>query len=183
MSRAEPLAPVETHKTVLEISREDQAVHVTKMTAECREFGTNLLQLFNVDFVEHVQKVGPNNYRPVFLPSRATHVLVGTSWRTDKQDREICTNGFALSVAARPLRPRLRQSSLELREAIPATAPIFRNDGPLDGKRGVLRWIITATMKPRAGKRLIKEIGHMSHEECNQIYVRLRRASLVIRLS
>lgn len=153
------------------------------MTARTLDFGTNLLHLFNVDFVDHVQKTGANLYRPVFLPSKATHVLVGTSWERDRNKQEICTNGFALSVVARPLRPRLRQSSIELKCAIPSTAPVYRSEGPIEGKRGVLYWIITASMRPRAGGKLKKEIRLMDHPECDQIYVRLRRASLVLRLS
>lgn len=158
-----------------------QRVHVAKMTAKSGSFGTDLLHLFNVKLVEHVRQTGPHTYVPVFVPKLATHQLVGTLWRRDKDRQEIVEHGYAVAVVAKPLRPRLRQTQLVIKQVIPDTAPAYRTDGPLMGKRGVLSWIVLASMHKTRQRGMLRAITKMDDADCDLTYMRLRRASLILK--
>ncbi len=173
-------APTETNgkQTLIQESVETQRVHVAKMK-HCGSYGTDLLKLFNVELVDHVKQTGPNTYVPVFSPKNATHELIGTAWMKDKiRKQEIMEHGYAVSVVASPMRPKLRQTSLVVKKPIPSTAPVYRQDGELRGKRGVILWLVQATK----AKIHLRTIPKMTEAECDLAYLRIRRASLIKKL-
>lgn len=163
--------------TLMQEGETAQREHVAKM-ADGKSFGTSLLRLFNDELVDHVRQTGDNTYVPVFSPKLATHQLVGTAWHKDSQKRDIVDHGFAIAVVAKPLRPKLRQTTLVVKKAIPSTAPVYRQDGELRGKRGVILWLVQATK----AKVHLRVIAKMSEADCDLTYQRIRRASLIKKL-
>lgn len=161
------------HTTLMQDGAVAMRDHVAKMN-RAQEFGTDLLHLFNRRMVDHVRQTAPNTYVPVFLPKMATHILKGTLWNKDAKKNEIMEHGYALAVVAVPIKPRVRQTSLVIRKAIPKGAPVYRHVGELRGKRGVLRWMVEATKAKVHLRALVK----YNDTECDELYERLKRASL-----
>lgn len=171
--------PEETNGTLAHDGQVAQQVHRAKMTADANEFGTDLLRLFNEQEVDYVRQTGPGRYEPVLLPKSATHQLLATGWNVHKKKRVAVHVGLALSVVARPLKPKLLRTSLTVRKCIPKDSPVYRLVGPLQGKRGVLRWLLEATRaKDKLHPIKLRDVAHLDDDACDNLYTRIRRASL-----
>jgi hypothetical protein len=134
-------------------------------------FGTNLVILFNKEYVDFVRKEGVN-YIPVEWPGQATHKLVPTSWN-NKPTRAMPISSYALSVCAQPMKIRHKQTGLIIRKCIPKFGPAWKVTYEIGGKRNVLRFLIHAT-KAKVPKRAIDKL---TSEECDQLYNQIVRAS------
>jgi len=166
------------------ISLMDEAEHAlrlvtAKRTTGSNGFGTDLLSLFNHRLIDFVRQRGEHTYVPA-KEKEATHRLLGTMWNKDRNKKDIEARGYALAVVAKPLRPKLRRTTLIIDKVIPAKAPAYRPDGPLRGKQGVLSWIVTAVIDDDLDEEAMQQaIKSMNESACNELYTRLRRASLI----
>lgn len=165
------------HTEAVGTSVKDEAVemqreHHAKMHAPANGNETSLLDLFNGRLhVEFVKQVG-NTYVPVEWPKQATHRLVATSWNTEPGKTHMPLD-YALSVCAVPLRPKLAQSSVVIRKCMPKGVPVYKIDGPVEGKQTVLRFIIIATK----AKVQLRAVPKLTSAECDILYQGIVRAS------
>lgn len=158
--------------SLLQESKKLFAEHRKKIMLHSTGESTSLLDLFNRDFVEFVKWTG-TGYAPVEWQHQATHQLVATVW--NKEPTPNCPKGlFALSVVANPLKPKLAATTMTIKRVIPKGAPVYKLTGKLNGKRGVLLWLVKAT-GASFHRRLITK---MNVDECDLLYRNIHRADL-----
>lgn len=140
----------------------------------------DLLNLFNVKWVDRVRKLPNGNYTPATKKHPATHKLVPTSWNDPDEVAEMEAairpkflsrkwEPLALSVCAIPLKRKLRKSKLPLKHPLPKSStrwPLYRTDMSLAMKR--------ITLKEYAAycgcwRKMRDKIDRMPHPECDAL--------------
>jgi hypothetical protein len=137
----------------------------------------SFLTMFNdqlVDFVYYDSE--KDEYRAVEWESEATHQLIPTAWNKEPNPYTP-SKMFALSVCAKPLRPRLKQTNIKIKKLFPKKGPTYKLTASLNGKQSVLKYIVIAMR----AKVKLSIIPRLSNKECDLLYRNLKRASLIKR--
>jgi len=144
-----------------------------------------LIPLFNAGF-DYARKVdgeyvGANK-------KYATHVLCCTRWNTeirfsDPKKRLRASRqrpvGYALAVAAIPLRRRKHRTTLKLKKPVQNPERIlYIKRGPLAGKRQILIAMTRTHATPEKMRRMILK---MSNAKCDALYRSILTANKVVR--
>lgn len=160
---------------------QEQAAAIAKRL-EVHEYGTSLIDLFNVGLFDFVKQEKDGSYTPVDWPKDATHELIPTSWnnprdfKPNKSGKRVMPDGFALSVCAVPMTRKfqLRGKMIKARKALPGPKErlAYIAAGPIEGKRATIRWMVDA-MEAKVTKTEIREADD---DKLNNIYRNLLMA-------
>jgi hypothetical protein len=146
------------------------------------------------DFMYARKDPKTGHWRPLDWPKRATHKLIATSWYDDEEEikrqkgrravfHPTGHEGKALSVAAIPLKIKLRKGVLRITRTLPRSAkrwPVYRVDWiKLSKKHQALRTFATMTGCVR---RYSKRIKALTHAECDAMAREFIRSSRWLRM-
>jgi len=139
------------------------------------EINSSFLDLYNVHLIEFVRKMDDGSFKACHFPKKATHRLEATSWNKEPTVN-FKSKAWACSVCAIPINAYLRPTNIKVKKPFPSNITAYNSKGAIVGKRNVLLYVIKA-MEAKVNKVAVSK---MLHEECDQLYRNLIRASRIL---